>query len=413
MAQARTAPDDEARADKGAPAAPDDHADAPPGPEPDGADDVAVSAGARLEASHELSQAWANAVVDLTFAVGERRVRIDTAREIDGHADRWTVHGRIGRRGGSRVAIELGRPLFDALLADLPDALDLDEMEPSDAALVFEHVLGAALSRIEAEIGEPIEFESVEAGPLVTELEPIIAAVWIDRMCRTVRVVFDDPMHMRILTEWLRPLRMDDEFGAGDVARVEVGPIELSLDELDDLEVGDAITIGTELGKNLVGVLVRGTGRTLPVTIDTGEVTVLGPVREPRRLPEHLDPAPLGVEIGTVRLTPNHLARAKEGGRFIMERNADNRCALRLGDGVVARGELTLIDGQLGVEILSLGAAALPDVARAPKAEVDADGNVTAPPPPAAMEMIAQSEDEQSLDEADAAAPPPARFRVG
>ena len=369
-------------------------------------------AAARLEASHELSQAWANAVVDLTFEVGERRVRIDTAREVDGQGDRWTVRGRIGKAKRSRFAFEIGRPLFEALLADLPDAVELDDLAPGDAALVLEHALGKGLARVEREIGEAIEIEAVEAEPLVTELEPIIAAIWIDRMRRTVRAVFRDPLHMRILTEWLRPSRMDDEFAAGESARVEVGPIELPLDDLDDLEVGDAITIGTELGKNLVGRLVRGTGRTLPVTIDTGEVTVLGPVREARPLPEHADPAPLGVEIGTVRLTPNHLARAKEGGRFIMERNADNRCALRLGEEVVARGELTLIDGKLGVEILSLGDAPLPERARPPKAKVDAEGNVTAPPPPAAMDMIELPDDEQSFDDVEAAALPPARFRV-
>ena len=344
---------------------------------------------ARLEASHELAQTWAHAVVDVSFALGERRVRIDTARESERErsAELWTVRGRIG---GGGFAFEATRELLEAMLADLPDAVDLDALSPADAALVLEHVLSDALTAVERELGEPIEIEGVEADPLVTELEPILATVWMDRRRVSVRAVFTDPLHMRILTEWLRPMVMRDEFAAGEETRVEVGPIELSLDEFDMLEAGDAIAIGTEPGQNLVGRLVRATGRTVPVTIDTAQVIVDGPMQEAAPHDADADPIALGVAIGTVRMAPSHLVRARKGGRFIMERNADNACALMHGGDVMARGELTLIDGQLGVEIAVMGDGPMPAARSAPpqpttSAPAAAAPTLSAPSPPAPM----------------------------
>lgn len=324
-------------------------------------DDGATRAAARLDASHELSHAWARSVVDITFVIGSRDVRIDTEYRMEPDRSNaiHTVHGRIG---SGAFAFELTQPLFDALAADLPDAVDFDTLSGQDAALLMEHMLTGAMERVEKEIGEPITIDEVEHGPIVTELEPIIAAVSLDKSRHTVRAVFGDPLHMRILTEWLRAFSAGDEFDAGPETRVEIGPIILDGDSYDNLEPGDALVIGTEPGKNLIGRLVRPTGRTVPVAIDTSQVIASGPARQPGWTDETLGPddVSLGVEIGTVRMTPTNLRRIDAGARFMMERNRDNVCALWLDEEVVARGELTLIEGQLGVEVRSLGDGPMP-----------------------------------------------------
>ena len=342
-------------------------ADADSRDDADAHDDNGMSEGsareaARLEASHELSHAWARAVVDITFEVLGTKLRIDTEHVID--LDRagpmHTVHGRIGR---SAFAFELPQALFAAIAAQLPDPVDLDKLSEADAALLIEHMLTGPLERIEGEIGETISIDEVERGPIFTELEPIIAAVWIGDKRHSLRAVFGDPLHMRILTEWLRPFVMADEFDAGTQTRVEIGPIVLDAADLGQLEPGDALAIGTEPGKNLIGRLVRATGRMVPIAIDTAQVIVSGTAREPGDPllpPLGADEVALGVGIGTVRMTPTHLKRATSGNRFIMERNPNNRCALYLGDEAVAQGELTLIDGQLAVEVRMLSQGTLP-----------------------------------------------------
>ena len=341
----------------------DDAAPAEPDSERGSANEVDPGLAAqRLDASHELSRTWARSVVDITFPVAGRDVRLDTEHRLgsDRPDDLLTVHGRIGR---SAFAFELTRPLFSALTGPLPDPVDIEALSGEDAALLVEHMLTDALAGVEGEIGEQVVIEEVEREPLVTELEPIIGALWIGKERHILRAVFGDPLHMRILTEWLRPMTMADEFDAGALTRVEIGPIVLEGEDLDGLEVGDALAIGTEPGKNLIGRLVRPTGRTVPVAIDTSQVIVSGPlldVEQSLAVLSHPDEVSLGVEIGTVRMTPTHLRRAGAGNRFIMERNPDNTCALWLDDEVVARGELTLIDGQLAVEVRSLGDAPLP-----------------------------------------------------
>ena len=339
---------------------PDGNATVPP----DMARDTATD---RLEASHELASRWSRSVVDISFPLGERRVRLDTEVQAERGADEiYTVHGRIGE---GTFAFELTRPLFDALMAELSGDADPGQLEPRDAGLMIEHVLSEALDALEAELGEKAQIVEMVPGPLVTELEPLAVAVWVDKLRRVIRVVVGDGVHMRILGEWLAPLEMGEEFDAGPETRVEVGPVVIGLDDLDALEPGDALAIGTEPGKNLDGRLVRPTGRVLPVTIDTAQVVVAGEASTLPEGPRGDGTVALGAQIGTVRLTPTHLKRAKPGGRFIMERNADNACALYDGHDVVARGELTLIDGQLGIEVTSLGAGpAKPKAAPGPVA---------------------------------------------
>ena len=354
-----------------------------------------AAAAERLETSHELAAMWSRSVVDIAFPLGGRRVRLDTENEAERGADEiYTVHGRIGE--GS-FAFELTRPLFDALVAELPGDADPTALDPSDAALVVEHVLSDALDGLEAEVGEKARIVEVVAGPLVTELEPMAVAVWIDKLRRAVRAIVGDPAHMRVLLEWLAPMEMGEEFDAGPETRVEVGPIVIGLDDLDALEPGDALAIGTEPGKNLDGRLVRPTGRTLPVTIDTSQVVVAGEAGTLPTEPRGDGTVALGAMIGTVRLTPTHLKRAKPGGRFIMERNADNACALYDGHEVVARGELTLIDGQLGIEVRSLGPGPAPAKTMPPPA-----ANAVAPdtePAPNAEPLSAPPDD--GLDDED------------
>ena len=397
-----------AERDRAVPADGADHgpveADATPAP--------SEGAAGRLEASHVLAGAWRDAVIDVTFPIGELRARIDTAREMEPVRpdEVWTVHGRMGR---GTFAFELPRGVFEAIAVELPDEVDLESLSERDAALVIEHLMSAALDALEKEVGEPVEIESVEPGPLVSELEPIVASLWVERQRRTVRAVLGDPMHMLILTEWMRQHAMADEFAAGEATRVEVGPIELPLDDLDAIDAGDAIAIGTEPGKKLRGRLVRPTGRTVPVTIDTSQVIVEGPMREAEPSDPDADPAALGVAIGTVRLLPSHLVRAQKGGRFIMERNADNACALMLGGEVLARGELTLIEGQLGVEVLSMGDG---PASRKPSA---GSGRPVADPAPSLETPSADpgtdpGAEEDEWDELDGEAAMPAEtFRVG
>ena len=352
-----------------------------------GADaDTRPDEAARLEASHELARAWSRSVVDVEFPLGERIVRLDTATEAERGSDEiYTVHGRIGE---GEFAFELTRPLFDALVAELPGDADPTVLEPRDAAMVLEHALTDALDALEKEMGEPAQIVELVPGPLVTELEPLAVVVWLDKQRRAVRATVGHSAHMRILLEWLGPMEMGAEFDAGPETRVEVGPLVIGLDDLDALEPGDALAIGTEPGKNLKGRLVRPTGRVIPVTIDTAQVVVAG---EPGDLPEGPrgdGSVALGACIGTVKLSPAHLKRAKSGGRFLMERNADNACALYNGHEVVARGELTLIDGQLGIEVKSLGDGP------APRAK-DADG---ASPSPSPSGMPDDGMDEEDVD---------------
>ena len=312
----------------------------------------------RLELSHDLAQTWSRSVVDIEFDIGDRRVRLDTETQVERGSDEiYTVHGRIG---DGTFAFELTRPIFDALVAELPGAPEPTALDPADAALVVEHVMSDALDALEREVGDKVRITEVSAGPLITELEPLAVAVWIEKQRRAVRATISHPTHMRILREWLSPMEMSDEFEAGPETRVEVGPVVIGLDDLDALEPGDALAIGTEPGKNLNGRLVRPTGRTIPVTIDTSQVVVAGEPSELPNGPSDDGTVALGAQIGTVRLTPTNLKRAQIGGRFIMERNADNACVLYDGQEIVARGELTLIGGQLGIEILSLGSDPAP-----------------------------------------------------
>ena len=324
----------------------------------------------RIEASHALARAWERAVVDLAFEAAGRPVRIDTERtdasrsaddpDGPGEADAPTLiaHGRVG---DAPFSVEMPAPLAAALVEGLPDAPDLADLAPADAALVLEHALTPGVEAAEGELGEPIRIDTVEDGPLVTELQPFVMAVWAGKRRHLARAVVGDALHMRILTEWLGDRAHAAEFEAGPATRVEIGPVVLAPEDWNAVEAGDAIAIGTEPGVNLKGRLVRPTGRVLPVEIDTSHVIAAGPARE--TTPPPPGELHLGVAIGTVRLTPTHLARATAGARFIMERNASNACTLMRGEDVVARGALTLIDGQLGVEIAALGddrAAALP-----------------------------------------------------
>ena len=321
----------------------------------------------RLAASHDLARAWARSVVDLQFESAGRAVRIDTESEMPEAADDLvTVHGAVGR---GTFAVEMRRPLLAALTAGLPDAPDLDDLAPDDAALVVEHALTPGIEAAEADLGESIRVEGIEDGPMVTELQPFPVAVWADKRRHVARAVVGSALHMRILIEWLSDRDMGDEFDAGPVTRVEIGPIVLRADDWAGIEPGDALSIGTEPGVNLKGRLVRPTGRTLPVEIDTGHVVASGALAEPVPAAAPGGEVSLGVGIGTVRLTPTHLSRARSGARFIMERNEANACALLIGDAVVARGALTLIDGQLGVEVHALGGVDAPDDPPGPEPE--------------------------------------------
>ena len=330
---------------------------------PDRSDSVARAASddaaARIEASHDLAHVWPRAVVELTFEAAGRPIRIDTEGELpETPDDAVTVHGTLGE---GTFAIEMSGALLAALTGGLPDAPDLGSLAPGDAALVLEHAMTGGIEAVEADLGETIRIETIEDGPLVTELEPFAVAVWAEKRRHVARAVIGDALHMRILTEWLRGHDMADEFDAGTATRVEIGPIVLAAEDWAEIEPGDALSIGTEAGQNLRGRLVRPSGRSVPVEIDTSHVIVQGPVREPRAADGAPGEIALGVAIGTVRLTPTHLARAARGGRFIMERNEGNACALLAGDAVVARGVLTLIDDRLGVEVHSIGAGSAPD----------------------------------------------------
>lgn len=321
----------------------------------------------RIAASHDLARAWARSVIDLSFEAAGRNVRIDTESEAPESSDELvTVHGTVGR---GEFAVEMQRPLLAALTAGLPDVPELADLASDDAALVIEHALTPGIEAAEADLGETIRVEGVEDGPMITELQPFPIAVWADKRRHHARAVVGSALHMRILIEWLSDRDMGDEFDAGKETRVEIGPIVLGKDDWAAIEPGDALSIGTEPGVNLKGRLVRPTGRTLPVEIDTSQVIATGTLRD--AAPETLAPdeVALGVEIGTVRLTPTNLVRAKPGVRFIMERNRANACALWLGGAVVARGALTLIDGQLGVEVHALGHGDAPADPPGPDAE--------------------------------------------
>ena len=322
--------------------------------------DAEGSQAARIAASHDLARAWARSVVDLSFESAGRPVRIDTEAEMPEAADDLvTLHGTVG---SGDFAVEMRRSLLAALTSGLPEAPDLDDLAPADAALVVEHALTAGIEAAEGDLGETIRVEGVEDGPMVTELQPFPIAVWAEKRRHVARAVVGSALHMRILIEWLSDRDMGDEFDAGPVTRVEIGPIVLGAEDWAEIEPGDALSIGTEPGVNLKGRLVRPTGRTLPVEIDTSHVIAAGTLREATGEGETLvhDEVALGVAIGTVRLTPTHLSRAKAGARFIMERNQNNACALMLGNAVMARGALTLIDGQLGVEVHAMGGGDAP-----------------------------------------------------
>lgn len=144
---------------------------------------------------------------------------------------------------------------------------------------------------------------------------------------------------------------------------VEVGRISLPLDELGGLGEGDVILSEDcpRNGKPLQALLRVGGGGFGATVASNGEVTVGAPFRtgglgmstpktESAELAEQL-PVQIVVELGRLQITAAQVLDLEQGDVLTLDRPLVAAVDLRVGDRLIARGDLVDVDGEAGVRL--------------------------------------------------------------
>jgi type III secretion system YscQ/HrcQ family protein len=144
---------------------------------------------------------------------------------------------------------------------------------------------------------------------------------------------------------------------------VEVGRITLPLEELGRLGEGDVILSDDcpRNGTSLQALLRVGSGGFLATVAQNGEVTVGAPFRtgglgmstpetESTELAEQL-PVQIVVELGRLQITGAQVLDLEQGDVLTLDRPLVDAVDLRVGDRLIARGDLVDVDGEAGVRL--------------------------------------------------------------
>ena len=251
--------------------------------------------------------------------------------------------------GAERFAMVLPDALVAAMLEQAPEPLAWENLTPEDAALVLECLMGDVFKALEDRLGLPTSLECIIPTAGVTDGQALTFEILVPGASYPCAAFLSgrEPRG-RLAQELLRIVDLGPAIMPG--ALLAVGPIELGVDELGDLEPGDTIVIEGATTEALQGEFLFADGSGRPVRIESGSAVIIDaelitPVQMSRRgcveLLVGTASAPVSPEIGAA--VP---FRSFEDGRV----------RLRSAGQVIAFGELVESDGRIGLSITTLEA---------------------------------------------------------
>ena len=222
-----------------------------------------------------------------------------------------------------------------ALTAIEASALELFALAALDGACsvgAVEDALAPRLSRGGAEPSSPLALElAVEAGPIAGRARLLVPAAALRALADLDRVPSGPAPGLRL------------------TGSVRSGRASLSEEELDALAPGDVVLLDPP-GERADALVLPGgarfAGRLADGALHVDEVVM---AERNAQLPVRLE-----VELARVEVTLAELARLEPGGALPLGIDRRGLVTLRVGDRVIARGELVDVEGAVGVRILSL-----------------------------------------------------------
>ena len=301
-----------------------------------------------------LKMNWADVVGDVSFAAGERSVRIETAPFEPGLTapGPWLL---VTGRAGAELFALLIEQRFALMLARHHDR-DMRRFpaEPGDGALLMEFCLQPLLENLEAELGKPITLE------LADSCATVPAHSWLCLAATSGEDVFQiglapGPAAMGLLSELAESHADPAEKQVSDRLIVKVGPVALPTEEALTSGPGDKFDTGIDPAGEVRGVLERSDGKFWPILIDDDEVTIAGDLRPPINLDEPSGKVLVGFEIGEIVVGARDRRAITIESRLPVNRVPGNGVIIWLNRATHGNGRLDLVDGSLAVAIDTSG----------------------------------------------------------
>lgn len=302
-----------------------------------------------------INSTWAGVVADLSLTYGDLRIDAETTEatpDIDVNG------GWVQIAGTSSVGtfnLYLPAQICLSILEASDPVLDIEELDGSAAALVFEHVVSKRLQQMETVLGADLA---------IAKIADVTRPV--QEKTHGLKLTHDGNSYPAALSasgqllEWLEIVTQQysnpHERTLDETLVIHLGPVVVPNRQAYLARAGEMIDCGVKPSEVIKGVLMRKDGYYWPIFIEDNSIEISGALAGPVAFSD-ADTSQVFVTfgIGSVKLDAVNRLNLAPGSRVEIDRLPDNGANIYYQAKPFAKGNLALRGENLAVQIDSIG----------------------------------------------------------
>lgn len=303
-----------------------------------------------------INSTWAGVVADLSLHYGDLRIAAETteASPTIGVNGGWVQVAGTSSVGTFNLYLPAQICLLVLEAAD--PVLDIEELDGSAAALVFEHVVSQRLQQLEGVLGADLAIAKI-----ADVTRPVNEKTYGLNLTHDGNTYPAAVAASGQLLEWLEIVTQQysnpHERNLDETLTVHLGPVVVPNRQAYLARHGEMIDCGVKPSEVIKGVLMRKDGYYWPIFIEDNSIEISGTLAGPVVFAEtDTDQVFVTFGIGSVKLDAVSRMGLAPGSRIDVERLPDNGANIFYQAKPFAKGKLALRGENLGVQIESIGA---------------------------------------------------------
>ncbi len=255
-------------------------------------------------------------------------------------------------------SVYIEQNLVENIFANSQANISFGEMSRLECGVVFEHLFTEPLQNLEKKLGADITIIGVS---LVKELpEENRFDFFVNSFGNVFSGVFvsDDNDILERISKALLPFQVPGEKNCSDICDVVIGPIDIIEEDLAEIQVGDLVSLGQKVDKEMQGYIYRQSGTIWKAMLEPSvSVITSGPQKISSLLPKNSHTKSVGIKIGTLNIPASNILGMKIKDSFKIERLANNEALLILDKNIIASGNLQHVNNVICLAVNNIGEA--------------------------------------------------------
>ncbi len=299
----------------------------------------------------ECLEIWQCAAPKLLFNIQENEgeINLNHAEKTSKLLSFVLIEGEIGK---APFKIFVEQEFIETVFEILGVSLSLENIDPLDAGIIFEHFFSKSLYRLEDIFKDKIEIFSMTNSNKLPKSDGF--GFTINFAARTFNGILEINNRETLIqiATLLLPYQLGEEKSCPNKSDVIIGPVEVPELEVSNIQPGDFVSLGENISKEIDGYISRKSGSCWRAKLDP---TLARITSERYRIIDILKPQKnkklLGIRIGSVDIKPSDVLDMKIGKELKIERYEGNKAHLLLEGNLVASGNLQNIAGNFCMAI--------------------------------------------------------------